>query len=124
MTPKAWKRLFARTVLWTGLSLGALLLGFLALATWRISVKEREARTEHLNEVQALADLSARKEALSQDLKNLDSERGVEAEVRKRYPVAKPGEEEIMLINPKSNANATTSTSLHWWDKFFGWLPW
>ncbi|MES2134973.1 MAG: hypothetical protein V4449_01875 [Patescibacteria group bacterium] len=124
MTPKQWKRLFARIILWAGLSIGVVLLVFLALATWRIYGKEREASFQHKDAVQALSELGERKVALTEDLKNLETSRGIEEEVRKRYPVAKPGEEEIRLISPKSAPKATSTPTEAFWKGFFGWFHW
>lgn len=124
MTPKTWKRLFARTVLWTGFLIGGAILIVLAFATWHVYVKEREARVQHMNEIHALSELSDRKVALTENLQKFDTSRGIEEEVRKRFPVAKPGEEEIMLIAPKPSPKATTTSSTAFWKGLLGWWPW
>ncbi len=124
MTPNQWKRLFTRIVLWAGFALGSVLLVLLAFATWHIYVKEREASAEHMNEVRVLSDLSNRKTTLDEDLKKLDTSRGIEEEVRKRFPVAKPGEEEIMLVAATDPASATSTRKNAFWNDLFDWWPW
>ncbi|TSD06210.1 MAG: hypothetical protein Greene07147_69 [Parcubacteria group bacterium Greene0714_7] len=124
MTPKQWKRLFARTLLWAGFLVGGAILIVFAFTTWNVYIKEREARIQHKNEVHALSELSNRKATLTENLQKFDTPRGIEEEVRKRFPVAKPGEEEIMLIAPKPTPKATSTSSATFWKGLLGWWPW
>ncbi|MES2014788.1 MAG: hypothetical protein V4437_03180 [Patescibacteria group bacterium] len=124
MTPKAWKRLFARIVLWAGLFFALLFVVLLSLATWRVFVKERAARQEHLDEAKTLTDLKERKTTLEGQLQRLNTERGIEEEVRKRFPVAKPGEEEIMLVASKPSLTSTSTAKAGFWNTIFGWFSW
>ena len=115
MTPRAWKRLFARTVLWAGIVVTAGLLSFLGFNTWTIYTKNEAAAKAHFDEADQLAELTAREKALSAKLDALGTSRGVEAEVRETYPLARSGEEVIVLTDTKS---PTTSSSQS------GWGPW
>lgn len=125
MTPRAWKRLFSRIILWTGVLLSLALLAILANSTWHVYTKEQEARQEHIDASDELSDLDARQASLTAKIASLDTERGVEAEVRDRYSVAKSGEEIIVLTN-NANAPATTtpSESKSLWQTVIGWLGW
>lgn len=125
MTPLQWKRLLARAAMWIGIIVGSFILIGFASVTWRVYSKERIARQEHLDEVQTLADLSARKTTLEEELKRLDTERGIEEEVRKRYQLTKPGEREIVLVDDKSlNASSTTGEKGGFWATMMSWFPW
>jgi cell division protein FtsB len=123
VTPKQWKRLFARITLLSVLFVGAVLIVLLSLATWHLYIKERAAREGHLEEAKSLSELQNRKATIESQLKQLDTDRGIEEEVRTRYPLLKPGEEEIMLVASKPTSTST-SEKKGFWGTFFGWLPW
>ncbi len=123
MTPQQWKRLFARTALWGGFLAGTALLVTLAFATWNLYGKEHDVRQAHLDEQGRVNELTDRQSALQTQIAALGTDRGIEAAVRDRYPVAKPGEEEILIVTP-SGTNATSSPKKTLWDTIFGWLPW
>jgi cell division protein FtsB len=123
MTPKQWKRLFARGTLWGGIIVAAVLVVLLAQTTWHVYGTEREARQAHMAEQEALDELTARQKALSEEIDSLGSPRGMEAEVRQRYPVAKSGEEVIILTDPQKTASTSVSaTSTSWWNTFLSWF--
>lgn len=124
MTPLQWKRLFARIVVWIVLLVAFSAIVLLGATTWRVYVREREASIEHHNEVQALAELKDRKVLLEEDLQQLGTERGIEEEVRKRFPVVRPGETEILLVVPKDSKSATSTEKQGFWSSFFSWWPW
>ncbi len=123
MTPKQWKRLFARTLLLSGLLVASVLLVLFAISTWKLHEKEGAASAEHKDQTQALQDLKDRKTELSQSLARLETDRGIEEEVRKRFPVARPGEEEILLVNPKDTAPTTTEKK-GFWATITSWFSW
>jgi cell division protein FtsB len=116
MTPRAWKRLFSRIVFWIGMAVALVLLFFLGSNTWSMYGKNQEATQASTDEADQLAELQARQEALSADLSALDTERGVDAKVRETYPVAKSGEQVIVLTDNPQAATGTGAQS--------GWSPW
>lgn len=105
------------------LFIGGVFIVLLGLATWHLYGKERAARQGHIDESKSLAELQGRKSSLQTQLKQLDTERGIEEEVRTRYPLVKPGEEEIMLVAAKQSASSTEEKK-GFWESLFGWLPW
>jgi hypothetical protein len=62
----------------------------------------------------------ARENTLQQNITDLSTERGQEETVRETFGVAKPGENEIIVIPPNI---ATTTPPKTFWQKWFGWLP-
>ena len=124
MTPRAWKRLFARILVWAGIILGLILLFLLVRSTWSVYGKEREAAQAHADQAQALAELDARQKSLTAEVDSLDTARGVEAEVRDRYPVAKSGEEVIVLTDNPNAAGATSTLPAGLWATFVSWFSW
>ncbi|MDE2078814.1 MAG: hypothetical protein KGI73_00340 [Patescibacteria group bacterium] len=125
MTPKQWKRLILRTILWIGIIVGCLLVLLLADSTWNMYGKERVAWEAHTNEASALADLQSRQAVLSADVQSLDTSRGVEAEIRERYPLAKPGESVIVITAGQGDASSTSiSATSTLWGRFLGLFSW
>jgi cell division protein FtsB len=96
--------------------LGTFALMLVAIMTlrgaWGMYGKLAEA-TDGQEKAQAqLASLQAQKAKVSAAVAELDSSRGVEAEVRQRYGVAKPGEGEIQIV-PVAATEATTTPVVH-----------
>ncbi len=116
--------MFFRGVLWALLVFGFLLVVLLAVATWQVYTKQQDARRQHFNEAETVAELTARKAALQTELSSLDTDRGIETEVRERYPVEKPGEQEIMLVAPKQSDTGSSTPKTSLWDTILRWLPW
>lgn len=123
MTPLQWKRLFTRVVLWIGFFISFAALTLLATTTWRVYVREREASEEHKFEAQALSDLEQRKTTLDENIAKLETERGIEEEVRKRFPVVKPGESEILIVVSKEDPQKETPKT-HWWETALSFIRW
>ena len=119
MTPRAWKRLFARILLWAGIAVALVLLFFLGGNTWSMYNKNQQAAQAHFDEADQLSELQARQATLSSQLSALDTERGVEEDVRETYPLAKSGEEVIVLTD---NPQAATDTSAGSGSNLWQWL--
>ncbi len=118
-----------RILLRLGLRAGIAILGIVtvlaSVATWSVFQKERAASSEARAAEAENADLMARKAALTASLEALQTPRGTEAAIRERYPVVKPGEEVITLVDPKPDtATATSSASEGIWGSIKNWLGW
>lgn len=89
-------------------TLGVLALGSLAFfagrAAWEMYGKFAAAAAARAQAEAQLGDLEARQAKIQADVEDLSSERGMEAAVRERYGVARPGEGEIAIVR-----TATTS---------------
>ncbi len=74
---------------------------------------------------QEAAALEARKETLEKRVEYLSSERGIEAEMRRQFDVALPGEQVVVIVEDKSNElevtplNSSTTTSPKKWYQFW-----
>ena len=73
---------------------------FLGNATWNVYQKYSEARGNNEIAVNELWKLQQRESDLSSDIERLKNERGIEEELRKRFGVAKEGEEVIVIVEP------------------------
>lgn len=118
-----FERLIIKGVLWVAVALLIVVAVFLAGATWEVYQKESGARAE-LEAVTARRDsLEERKETLSTDLAALKSDRGMEAELRERFPVAKAGEEVIVLVDASDDSGSATEESEEgFWARIKGWF--
>ena len=118
-----FERLIVKMALWVGAFLLLVLAVFLSGATWEVYQKEKNARAERDIALEAHESLTERKEKLSDDLTALESERGLEEEFRKRFPVAREGEEVIILVDAKDTApSSTESTERGFWGTVRGWF--
>ena len=122
MSVRLWKRLFARLTVWGILGVSALVALLLGNAAWHVWEKQQQAALEYRTQAAALVELQGRKDALHQKLSALDTDRGVEAELRERYSVAKPGEELIVVVEPKKTENPVTYESKTAWESFRDWV--
>lgn len=124
MTPRAWKRLFARILLWAALLVAAVLLLFLGTDTWSVYSKNQETANASAAESNQLSELQTRENTLSAQLNALNTARGMDAEMRETYPVAKSGEEVIVLTNTPPAATGGAKTSGGFWQWLTGLFSW
>lgn len=80
---------------------------FLANSTWQIYKKNQEARNELLKAKEELALLEANSAEIVQKIKDLQSERGRDREIREKFGVAREGEDALVILRPKSIATTT-----------------
>jgi len=112
-----------RFVIWFIIITLSVLALFGAMAAWSVFHKERIVKNELTRTSQNLTDLKERQSALQAILSSLDTDRGVENEVRKRFPLTKSGEEVIVLLDAKDDPNtapAEKKTGL--WSFILGWF--
>lgn len=86
------------------------LLVLAGLCTWlAISVYERYSIEREMAERRLAAEadvaaMQARKEALAERVQYLSHERGIEAEMRRNFDIAKPGEEVVIILDDDTAA--------------------
>lgn len=90
---------------------------WLSYMLFGIFEKEEVARKAAADAKRELETLSERETTLTQNLKDLETERGQEASIRETYGVALPGEEVIIVIEPPEEEPLE---ELSWWDKMLG----
>jgi len=86
----------------TGIVAGACLLGLVAfwsiMAAWRMYLKLQDATDQSDAAASELALLQKQDAQVTKDIASLSSERGVEAALRERYGVIRPGEGIIQVV--------------------------
>ncbi len=67
------------------------------------------------------SDFKARHSSLSQSVSFLETDEGVESELRKKYRVIKPGEEVVLVVDDIQRSSSTTTQTIRkaWYTRFF-----
>ncbi len=82
----------------------------------RAYLKQREAITLRNESRAELAELEQKNVELSHKIEDLSTEQGMEAEVRQRYRVVKPGEQLVIVVNNEDGAK-NDGTKMSFWQK-------
>ena len=101
---------------WTLVILGIIVL-FAIHSTWVIYTKQRES--EALKEVveKQSGQLTARDEQLKNNIASLNTQYGVEQEIRAKFNVAKPNEDVAVVLDSTIATGTASSTSSSFWQK-------
>lgn len=76
------------------------------VAVIRAYAKQREAVVNRNASKRELKEVQQKQVELSANIENLSTDRGLEAEVRNRYRVAKPGEQLVIVVDNKDGDTA------------------
>ncbi len=118
-----FERMLMKGGLWVLIAFLAGLTLFLAIAVWEIRGKERIAAEEKENARHALQELIERRDTLEEGVAHFESARGIEEEIRKRYPAALPGEEVLVLVDaPEAEARQVATPPPGWWGIIRSWF--
>lgn len=101
---------------------------FLAMSVYeRFTIEREMAERRHEAETERAA-LIERKQELTEKVEYLSAERGIEAEMRNNFDVAREGEQVVVIIDDEPTDRATTAamhntatTTKSFWSRF---LPW
>ena len=96
---------------WGGFLLLLVAIFFLGRASYGMYEKSRIAADQRMANLKELSDLEARKASLEEQVAKLSTPRGVEEELRNRYQVGKEGEQAVMVVDDKGNAELVSATS-------------
>lgn len=98
--------------------------GFLLQSVYERYQVEREMAIKRAEAETELTDLQNRKESLQEEVEYLSQERGIEAEMRRQFDVALPGEQVIILVGDDTQDGevagvATTTAPKRPWYKIW-----
>lgn len=102
----------------------AVVAGGTASAAWGMYGKFTEAAAADAASRGELATLQTQYEGMSKSVAALSTERGMDAAVRERYGVGRPGEGEIDIIRQATSTQAASATEGFWqslWHALFVW---
>ena len=110
-----------RNTVHSRITLGILLIFVVLLghATFNAYSRYKEAKMKENREVNELYKLEGRKKILDEDITRLQSERGIEEEMRSRYGVVKNGEKIIVVVDSKQNKKTKKGSNINgnsFWD--------
>lgn len=92
-------------------------------STYTVYKKKQESSEDVVKAEQRVIALSAKNTALLEDIDRLQTEEGLEAEIRSKYSVAKGSEQVVVLVEDEPAPVATTTEKKTLWVKvrgFFG----
>jgi cell division protein FtsB len=92
-------------------------------STYTVYKKKQESAQDVIKAEQQLIALSAKNTVLLEDIDRLQTEEGLEAEIRSKYSVAKGSEHVVVLVEEERVAASTTIEKKSRWAKikgFFG----
>jgi cell division protein FtsB len=125
MASKRTERWARKGLLWGGIVVGLVLLFFLARGTWSVFQKMHEARDLRQAADEEVASMENRKSELETELSQLATPRGIESEIRARYPLVKPGEQEYILVdNTPASVDSTSTARESVWGAIRHWFGW
>ena len=81
----------------------ATLVFFLGRSVWKAYSKNTISREARAGALRQIKELEARKAELEAKLEKLQSPEGLESEIRDKLPVAKEGEEVIIIVDDQNN---------------------
>ena len=118
-----FEKLVLKGVLWVGIILLIVFVVFIFGATWEVWHKQQKALSEKENAEEKYAEVVERHTMLEGELNRLNSDRGLEEEFRKRFPVAREGEEGFVLVDaPEAIAASEEGQPPSFWDVVRGWF--
>ena len=89
--------------------------GFLVRGVWRVYQKSQIAGDNYLSAKERLDILTIRQKVLTDRLASLQTERGLEEQIRGNFSVVKPGEKVVVIVDtPTSTASTTESGNPLW----------
>ncbi len=91
------------------LALLAIVLLFLINGAWNIWQKDRESSAALQSAEERLARLKDRQAGFQSAIANLQTESGVEAEIRDKFDLAKAGEREVVIVDGDSASTTQTA---------------
>ena len=97
------------------------ILGILVLlslrSVWLIYQKQRESEELLKTSQQHVADLTARENEVHNEINQLQTPEGVEAEIRSKFSVAKIGENVVLIVDSTASSSQGKSPGKSWWQK-------
>ena len=96
---------------------------FFVFSTAGVYEKKMEATRKNSDVEKELNDLKAKKDYLEAQVNRLNTDAGVEEELRDKFQIAKPGEKVLIIVNDndKNTANEpTTGDNKSWFRSVFG----
>ena len=99
-----------------------LLVLLLARSTWLVWQKKQESEEMRRVSLQSVEELRARNDTLQSKIDKLDTDSGVEQEIRAKYSVVKEGENMVVVVEDPDSKPATTTGETGFWQTIWHFL--
>lgn len=101
--------------------LGLIVLLFLH-STWSVYKKKVESEQMKIATEQRVSELRYRDQDLKDKIARLDTDSGIEAEIRSKFSVAKENETMVVVVSDEVDKSSTTTQKLGFWQRFGRWF--
>lgn len=118
MVTRKTRRIVVRAGLWATALVLVVAVGYLGVSTYKVYTRMVEVEKLRVAAEAERDALRARNTELSASVKDLATPRGVEAEIRSRYPLVKPGEVEFVLPAGGDSSTTVQGQSQSAWARF------
>jgi cell division protein FtsB len=114
---KMMSRLYSRATIFALMILAL----FLGKGVWDIYGRERESAKMRADSAKKLEDVNKEKQNIAHRVERLQSDAGVESEIRSKFNVAKPDENVVLIVggNASSTASSTPGFFASLWAKIW-----
>ena len=117
---QARRRLRQFVYSWPVVIIFLIILILLARATWSAYAKYSFSDDKRKEAERSLDTLLARKSALTADIINLRTPRGIERAIRSKFEVVLPGEEVFVIVDEEASSSQAQRPTMSWWRRLFG----
>lgn len=87
---------------------------------YTILVKERQSAREAVALAEKIEVLAQREEKLKYEVEKLETDLGIEEEIKSKFNVARAGEHVALIVERGEEATSTTEEEPSWWKRFWG----
>jgi cell division protein FtsB len=92
----------------------------LSYSVWGAYLKESDTNERWKSRESVLTELQGRESELQTEIDRLETAKGIEAEIRSKFEVAKEGEEVIVIVEPpKEDGEVITPEEKSFWERIF-----
>lgn len=100
-----------------------LVIVWLSFVVWSMYKKERDTGIKRMVQREILNEMRERETTLQNEIDRLNTEKGIEEEIRSKFEVGKEGEKVIIVVNnPKEKSALKAGLKKSFWQKLFDWF--
>lgn len=100
-----------------------LIIVWLSFVVWSMYKKERDTGIKRMEQREILNEMRERETTLQNEIDRLNTEKGIEEEIRSKFEVGKEGEKVIIVVdNPKEKSALKAGLKKSFWQKLFDWF--
>lgn len=116
----------AKSFMYNRITIGILfvIMLFTLRSTWSVYQKQRESEVLKAISEKKVMELELRKKEINDNIQALNTEEGLEKEIRSKFNVVKENENMVVILDDANKDNYEASTTKSFWQKvkdFFKW---